>query len=46
MSWGLKLARQSSIARLEDTNYLGHTISMLTRIVAALGKRLEVRFVV
>ncbi len=36
--------KQSSTARLDDADYGGHTITMLNRIAAALGKRLEVRF--
>lgn len=36
---------QSVIARLEDTDYCGHSLSMLQRIARALSKRLEVRFV-
>src|SRR5207247_1111799 len=37
--------RQSVISRLEDADYEGHSLSMLRRVAAALGKRLEVRFV-
>ena len=33
------------ICRLEDDDYEGHSLSMLRRIAAALGQRLEVRFV-
>lgn len=33
------------ITRLEDDDYDGHSLSMLRRIGAALGKRVEVRFV-
>ena len=36
---------QSVIARLEDSDYEGHSLSMLQRIAAAVNKRLEVRFV-
>jgi DNA-binding XRE family transcriptional regulator len=36
---------QSAIARLEDADYEGHTLRMLDRIAAALGKRVEVTFV-
>jgi ribosome-binding protein aMBF1 (putative translation factor) len=36
---------QSVIARLEDADYQGHSLSMLQRIAAAVNKRLEVRFV-
>ena len=38
-------SKQSVIARLEDADYEGHSLSMLQRIGAALGQRLEVRFV-
>jgi ribosome-binding protein aMBF1 (putative translation factor) len=34
----------SVICRLEDADYEGHSLAML-RIAAALGKRLEIRFV-
>jgi len=34
---------QSTIARLEDADYEGHSLSMLQRIATALGQRLEVR---
>ena len=33
------------IARLEDADYEGHSLSMLQRIAEALGQRLEVSFV-
>jgi predicted transcriptional regulator len=36
---------QSVIARLEDSDYDGHSLSMLQRIGSALGERLELRFV-
>lgn len=36
---------QSVISRLEDADYEGHSLSMLQRIAAALGQRVEVRFV-
>jgi DNA-binding XRE family transcriptional regulator len=36
---------QSVIARLEDADYEGHSLSMLQRIAAAVNKRVEVRFV-
>jgi ribosome-binding protein aMBF1 (putative translation factor) len=36
---------QSVIARLEDSDYEGHSLSMLQRIATAVNKRLEVRFV-
>jgi ribosome-binding protein aMBF1 (putative translation factor) len=38
-------SRQSVIARLEDADYTGHSLSMLQRIGNALGQRLELRFV-
>ena len=38
-------SRQSVIARLEDADYQGHSLTMLQRIGSALGQRLEVRFV-
>ena len=37
--------QQSAIARLEDADYEGHSLSMLQRIAEVLGKRLEVSFV-
>ena len=37
--------QQSTIARLEDADYEGHSLSMLRRIAEALDQRLEVRFV-
>ena len=37
--------KQSVIARLEDADYQGHSLSMLQRIAFALGLGLEVRFV-
>ena len=37
--------KQPVIARLEDADYTGHSLSMLSRIAAALGSRLEVQFV-
>ena len=36
---------QPSIARLEDADYDGHSLSMLARIASALHQRLEVNFV-
>jgi predicted transcriptional regulator len=36
---------QSVIARLEDSNYEGHSLSMLQRIASALDKRVDIRFV-
>jgi ribosome-binding protein aMBF1 (putative translation factor) len=35
--------RQPVIARLEDADYAGHSLSMLQRVAAALGKSLEIR---
>jgi len=35
--------RQPVIARLEDAEYNGHSLTMLQRIASALGQRLEVR---
>ena len=35
---------QSVIARLEDSDYDGHSLSMLRRIADALGQRIELRF--
>jgi ribosome-binding protein aMBF1 (putative translation factor) len=36
----------SAISRLENTNYRGHSLSMLQRVAAALGSGIEVNFVV
>ena len=36
-------SRQSVIARLEDADYEGHSLSMLQRIGDALDQRLELR---
>jgi ribosome-binding protein aMBF1 (putative translation factor) len=36
--------KQSVISRLEDADYEGHSLTMLQRIAAALGQRLEIRF--
>lgn len=36
---------QSVIARLEDADYDGHSLTMLQRIAAALNRRIEIRFV-
>ncbi len=36
--------QQPVIARLEDADYEGHTVSMLQRIAAAFDKRIEIRF--
>jgi len=35
---------QSVISRLEDADYDGHSLSMLSRIAEALNKRLSVQF--
>ena len=35
----------SVICRLEDDDYAGHSLGMLRRIAAALGHRVEIRFV-
>jgi ribosome-binding protein aMBF1 (putative translation factor) len=35
----------SVISRLEDADYGGHSLSMLRRIAAAVGQRVQVRFV-
>ena len=35
---------QSAIARLEDANYEGHSLSLLTRIASAVGERVRVTF--
>ena len=35
---------QSAIARLEDADYEGHSLSMLQRIAAALGRRIHIEF--
>lgn len=35
----------SVICRLEDADYDGHSLAMLRRVAAAVGKRVEVRFV-
>ena len=35
---------KSAICRLEDADYDGHSLTMLKRIAAALGKRVEIRF--
>ena len=38
-------SKQPVIARLEDADYQGHSLTMLQRIAAALEQRLELRFV-
>ncbi len=35
----------SVICRLEDADYVGHSLAMLRRIAQALDKRVEIRFV-
>jgi DNA-binding XRE family transcriptional regulator len=35
----------SVISRLEDADYRGHSLSILQRIAAAVGKRVDIRFV-
>lgn len=35
----------SVICRLEDSDYEGHSLTMLSRIAAALDRRVEIRFV-
>ena len=37
--------KQPVISQLEDSDYDGHSLSMLKRIADALGKRIEIRFV-
>ena len=34
----------SVICRLEDADYDGHSLSMLRRVAAAVGRRVEIRF--
>jgi ribosome-binding protein aMBF1 (putative translation factor) len=38
-------SKQPVVARLEDANYEGHSLTMLQRIAMALEQRLEIRFV-
>lgn len=38
-------SKQPVIARLEDADYEGHSLTMLQRIAGALHQRLELRFV-
>ena len=40
----LAQTKQPVIAHLEDTDYEGHSLSMLQRIAEALSQRLEIRF--
>lgn len=35
----------TAISRLENDDYEGHSLAMLRRVAAALGRRVEVRFV-
>jgi len=35
----------SVISRLEDSEYQGHSLTMLKRVAAAVNKRVEIRFV-
>ena len=35
---------QSVIARLENSDYRGHSLTILNRVAAALGKRVDIRF--
>ena len=35
----------SVISRLEDSDYKGHSLTMLKRVAAAVNKRVEIRFV-
>ena len=37
--------KQAVIARLEDADYEGHSLSMLRRIAAALNKKVKIEFV-
>jgi DNA-binding XRE family transcriptional regulator len=36
---------ESVISRLEDSDYTGHSLTMLRRIAEAVNKRVEIRFV-
>ncbi len=36
---------ESVISRLEDSDYRGHSLTMLRRIAKAVNKRVEIRFV-
>jgi transcriptional regulator with XRE-family HTH domain len=38
-------SKQSVIARLEDADYEGHSLTMLQRIAIALNQRIEINFV-
>jgi len=37
-------SKQGVISRLEDADYDGHSLTMLQRIAAALGKRVDIAF--
>ena len=37
-------SRQPVIARLEDADYRGHSLTMLRRVATALGMRIQIRF--
>ncbi len=37
--------KQTVIARLEDADYEGHSLSMLRRVAAALNKKVQIEFV-
>jgi ribosome-binding protein aMBF1 (putative translation factor) len=37
-------SKQAVISRLEDADYDGHSLSMLQRIAAALGKQVAIKF--
>ena len=37
--------KATAISRLEDADYQGHSLSMLRRIAAALGKEVRIQFV-
>lgn len=36
--------KQPVIAKLEDADYEGHSLTMLRKVAAALGQRIEIRF--
>jgi transcriptional regulator with XRE-family HTH domain len=36
--------KQSAIARLEDADYDGHSLSMLQKIADALNRKVEIKF--
>lgn len=38
-------SKQPVIARLEDADYEGHSLTMLQRIAIALNQRVEINFV-